>query len=220
MLPISLTHQFADRLPELAHPWRAEPCPSAQLVVLNESLATDLGLDSDELAAESGVDLLSGAKLPASARPVAQAYSGHQFGGFSPLLGDGRALLLGELEAVQGLVDVHLKGSGATPFARGGADGRATLGPMLRELIVSEAMHALGVPTTRSLAVLTTGRPVFRHGREPGAMRRAACVWAHSNTQHCAAMKRCCSGSPTTPSNATTPSLPIPISPISACCVQ
>jgi len=97
MLPISLTHQFADRLPELAHPWRAEPCPSAQLVVLNESLATDLGLDSDELAAESGVDLLSGAKLPASARPVAQAYSGHQFGGFSPLLGDGRALLLGEL---------------------------------------------------------------------------------------------------------------------------
>lgn len=170
MLPISLTHQFADRLPELAHPWRAEPCPSAQLVVLNESLATDLGLDSDELAAESGVDLLSGAKLPASARPVAQAYSGHQFGGFSPLLGDGRALLLGELETVQGLVDVHLKGSGATPFARGGADGRATLGPMLRELIVSEAMHALGVPTTRSLAVLTTGRPVFRHGREPGAI--------------------------------------------------
>ncbi len=139
-------------------------------MVLNESLAQQLGLDAEWLATAEGAGWLTGANLDASARPVAQAYSGHQFGGFSPLLGDGRALLVGELATPGGLVDVHLKGAGATPFARAGADGRATLGPMLRELIVSEAMHALGVPTTRSLAVLTTGRPVFRRGREPGAI--------------------------------------------------
>lgn len=170
MHPIPLTHQFADRLPELSHPWRAEPCPSPQLVVLNESLAHELDLDADWLASADGIRWLTGSNLDADTQPVAQAYSGHQFGGFSPLLGDGRALLLGELSTPSGPVDVHLKGSGPTPFSRAGADGRAALGPMLRELIVSEAMYALGVPTSRSLAVLTTGRPVFRHGREAGAV--------------------------------------------------
>ena len=108
--------------------------------------------------------------MPSGAAPVAQAYAGHQFGGFVPRLGDGRALLLGELVDDEGrLRDVHLKGSGPTPFARGG-DGLAAVGPMLREYIVSEAMHALGVPTTRSLAVVGTGRPVQRETVLPGAV--------------------------------------------------
>ena len=107
---------------------------------------------------------------PSGATPVAQAYAGHQFGGFVPRLGDGRALLLGEIAAADGTVrDLHLKGSGATPFARGG-DGLAAVGPMLREYIVSEAMHALGIPTTRSLAVVATGRPVHRETLLPGAV--------------------------------------------------
>ena len=111
-----------------------------------------------------------GNALPRGAAPVAQAYAGHQFGGFVPRLGDGRALLLGELADGEGRVrDIHLKGSGPTPFARGG-DGLAAVGPMLREYIVSEAMHALGVPTTRSLAVVGTGRPVQRETPLPGAV--------------------------------------------------
>jgi uncharacterized protein YdiU (UPF0061 family) len=111
-----------------------------------------------------------GTRVPGDATPVAQAYAGHQFGGYVPRLGDGRALLLGELvDGHGGLRDIHLKGSGATPFARGG-DGLAVVGPMLREYIVSEAMHALGVPTTRSLAVVATGRPVQRETLLPGAL--------------------------------------------------
>ena len=168
---MKLHHEFADAFPDLSIHWRGEACPAARLMVLNESLVDELGLDADWLRSDEGIGMLTGTRLPADAQPVAQAYAGHQFGGFSPQLGDGRALLVGELRTPAGrLVDVHLKGSGRTPFARGNADGRATLGPMLRELIVSEAMHALGVPSSRSLAVLTTGRQVFRHGREPGAV--------------------------------------------------
>jgi uncharacterized protein YdiU (UPF0061 family) len=111
-----------------------------------------------------------GNHVPEGATPVAQAYAGHQFGGYSPLLGDGRALLLGEVADRSGRIrDVHLKGSGRTPFARAG-DGRAVVGPMLREYLVSEAMHALGIPTTRSLAVVATGRQVRRDGMLPGAV--------------------------------------------------
>ena len=114
--------------------------------------------------------LLVGNLVPGGATPVAQAYAGHQFGGFVPRLGDGRALLLGELTDANGrLRDLHLKGSGRTPFARGG-DGLAAVGPMLREYVVSEAMHALGIPTTRSLAVVATGRPVRRETVLPGAV--------------------------------------------------
>ena len=114
--------------------------------------------------------LLVGNLVPDGATPVAQAYAGHQFGGYAPRLGDGRALLLGEVVDADGrLRDLHLKGSGRTPFARGG-DGLAAVGPMLREYVVSEAMHALGIPTTRSLAVVATGRPVRRETVLPGAV--------------------------------------------------
>jgi uncharacterized protein YdiU (UPF0061 family) len=161
--------RFARELPELALPWRAEEVAEPRLVVLNEPLAADLGLAPASLRSADGVALLVGA-VGAGAAPVAQAYAGHQFGHYSPRLGDGRALLLGELVDTDGnLRDVHLKGSGRTPFSRGG-DGFAALGPMLREYVVSEAMHALGIPTTRALAVVATGRPVPRETVLPGAV--------------------------------------------------
>lgn len=144
--------------------------PDARLLVLNEPLAGELKLDSTWLRSSEGVRFLVGSLLPSGAVPVAQAYAGHQFGGFVPRLGDGRALLLGEIADTDGrLYDIHLKGSGRTPFARGG-DGLAVVGPMLREYIVSEAMHALGIPTTRSLAVVGTGRQVQRETPLPGAL--------------------------------------------------
>ncbi|MGY1594194.1 YdiU family protein [Geodermatophilus sp. SYSU D00708] len=167
---VVLHDRFARELPELAVPWRAEEAPSPRLLVLNDRLAAELGLDPAALRSEDGVGLLVGTSLPADAHPVAQAYAGHQFGWYSPRLGDGRALLLGELTDADGrLRELHLKGSGRTPFSRGG-DGLAALGPMLREYVVSEGMHALGVPTTRSLAVVATGRPVRRETLLPGAV--------------------------------------------------
>jgi serine/tyrosine/threonine adenylyltransferase len=167
---VSLGDRFARDLPELALPWRAEEPPDPRLLLLNEPLAAELGLDAGVLRGDDGVRLLVGVSLPVGATPVAQAYAGHQFGGYSPRLGDGRALLLGELvDADGGLRDLHLKGSGRTPFARGG-DGMAAVGPMLREYVVSEAMHALGIPTTRSLAVVATGRTVQRETPLPGAV--------------------------------------------------
>ncbi|SDQ95483.1 YdiU family protein [Microbacterium sp. cf332] len=167
---LSLSHDFADALPALARPWSADPAPDPRLLVLNEGLAAEMGLDAAFLRSPAGVALLVGAALPEGAQPVAQAYAGHQFGGFSPRLGDGRALLLGEVAAPDGsLRDLHLKGSGPTPFARAG-DGLAAVGPMLREYVMSEAMHALGIPTTRSLAVVATGRDVLRETALPGAV--------------------------------------------------
>ena len=167
---VTFDGRFARELAELAVPWQAEEAPSPELLVLNGKLATDLGLDPQYLRSPEGVRLLVGNHVPAGATPVAQAYAGHQFGGYSPLLGDGRALLLGEVTDRAGrLLDVHLKGSGRTPFARAG-DGRAVVGPMLREYIVSEAMHALHIPTTRSLAVVATGRQVRRDDMLPGAV--------------------------------------------------
>jgi uncharacterized protein YdiU (UPF0061 family) len=167
---VTLEDRFARDLPELARPWRAEEPPDPRLLLLNEPLATELGLDAAALRSADGVRLLAGVSLPVGATPVAQAYAGHQFGGYSPRLGDGRALLLGELVGPDGAVrDLHLKGSGRTPFARGG-DGLAAVGPMLREYVVSEAMHALGIPTTRSLAVVATGRVVQRETPLPGAV--------------------------------------------------
>jgi serine/tyrosine/threonine adenylyltransferase len=167
---VNLQNRFARELPELAVRWQAAATSDAQLLLLNEPLAAELGLDVDWLRTADGLRFLSGQLVPSGATPVAQAYSGHQFGGYVPRLGDGRALLLGELEDAEGRVrDIHLKGSGATPFARAG-DGLAAVGPMLREYVVSEAMHALGVPTTRSLAVLATGRPVLRETTLPGAV--------------------------------------------------
>ncbi|MDI3331657.1 MAG: YdiU family protein [Micrococcus sp.] len=241
---LALQAHFAADLPELSVPWRAEDTPAPRLLVLNEPLAAELGLDpgwlrtpdglrfltgtgvvpddgapasadgaspkagaegtsastgpgtsdgatevASDSAANGATDLASGtaavgvsATGPASGptaaeaavalgTPIAQAYAGHQFGVYVPRLGDGRALLLGELVGAEGrLRDVHLKGSGPTPFARGG-DGRAAVGPMLREYLVSEAMHALGIPSTRSLAVVRTGRTVLREdGPLPGAL--------------------------------------------------
>jgi serine/tyrosine/threonine adenylyltransferase len=157
-------------LPEMAVRWQAETFPELRLLALNEPLATELGLDAAWLRSADGLRFLVGNLVPGDAAPVAQAYAGHQFGGYVPRLGDGRALLLGELVGADGRVrDIHLKGSGATPFARGG-DGLAAVGPMLREYIISEAMHAFGVPTTRSLAVVGTGCPVQRETQLPGAV--------------------------------------------------
>ena len=140
----------------------AEP----RIVKVNRPLAELLGVDADKL----GADILSGNAIPERADPIALAYAGHQFGHFVPQLGDGRAILLGEVVGKDGKRrDIQLKGAGRTPFSRGG-DGRAALGPVLREYIVSEAMHALGVPTTRALAAVTTGEPVFREETLPGAV--------------------------------------------------
>jgi uncharacterized protein YdiU (UPF0061 family) len=167
---IALGNHFARELPEMAVRWQAEAALEPRLLVLNEALAGELGLDAGWLRSPDGLGLLVGAAVPAGAEPVAQAYAGHQFGGFVPRLGDGRALLLGELcDAAGHRRDLHLKGSGRTPFARGG-DGLAVVGPMLREYVVSEAMHALGIPTTRSLAVVATGHSVQRETSLPGAV--------------------------------------------------
>jgi uncharacterized protein YdiU (UPF0061 family) len=146
------------------------PVASPKLVKLNRPLALHLGLDPDWLAGPEGVEILAGKRVPDGADPIAMAYAGHQFGHFVPQLGDGRAILLGEVIDADGVRrDIQLKGSGPTPFSRRG-DGRAALGPVLREYIVSEAMAALGIPTTRSLAAVVTGENVVRETLLPGAV--------------------------------------------------
>ncbi len=161
---------FVRELAGLYEPWKGAEVENPALLVLNGPLAGELGLDLDELKAPQGVAALAGSTVPEGAEPVAQAYAGHQFGGYSPRLGDGRALLLGEVVDAHGVrQDLHLKGSGKTPFARAG-DGRAAVGPMLREFAISEAMHALGIPTARALAVVATNEPVRREALLPGAV--------------------------------------------------
>ena len=163
-------NSFARELEGLYEPWQAAPAPDPRLLVLNQGLAAELGADPAKLMTDAGVAVLAGNATPEGAAPVAQAYSGHQFGGFSPRLGDGRALLVGEVIDANGeRRDLHLKGSGRTPFARGG-DGKAAVGPMLREYVIGEAMHALGIPTTRTLAVVATGDHVARETMLPGAV--------------------------------------------------
>lgn len=158
------------RLPEpLFSPQGPTPVQAPKLMLLNQPLATALGLNAEALQSEDGVAVLAGNRIPDGALPLAQAYAGHQFGHFT-MLGDGRAVLLGEQITPTGRrFDIQLKGAGRTPYSRGG-DGRAALGPMLREYIISEAMHALGIPTTRSLAVVATGQSVFREAPLPGAL--------------------------------------------------
>lgn len=142
---------------------------SPKVAIFNEPLAISLGLNIEALRSENGTAVFAGNKIPEGASPLAQAYAGHQFGHFT-MLGDGRAVLLGEQVTPNGeRFDIQLKGSGRTPYSRGG-DGRAALGPMLREYIISEAMHGLGIPTTRSLAVVSTGEPVIRETDLPGAI--------------------------------------------------
>jgi uncharacterized protein YdiU (UPF0061 family) len=157
-------------LPELFFV-RQKPVPvrAPEIVLFNDELAQELGLSPESLSGKEGAAIFVGNTIPAGGDPIAQAYAGHQFGGFA-MLGDGRAVLLGEQITPAGdRVDLQLKGSGQTPFSRRG-DGRAALGPMLREYLISEAMHALGIPTTRSLAVVTTGEPVFRETPLQGAI--------------------------------------------------
>ena len=164
-----LEHTYAD-LPALFHASVAPtPVRDPQFVMFNTVLATALGLDVPMLDAPAGAAILAGNVMPEGAHPLAQAYAGHQFGHFTAL-GDGRAILLGEqITPDARRVDVQLKGAGPTPYSRRG-DGRAALGPMLRELVISEAMHALGIPTSRSLAVVSTGEPVYRERALPGAV--------------------------------------------------
>src|SRR5438093_2524951 len=146
------------------------PVAAPRLIKLTRALAVHLGLDPDVLESQEGAEILAGKSLPDGADPIAMAYAGHQFGQFVPQLGDGRAILLGEVIDTDGVRrDIQLKGSGPTPFSRRG-DGRAALGPVLREYIVSEAMSALGIPTTRSLAAVVTGEHVIRETALPGAV--------------------------------------------------
>ena len=159
----ALPERFYTKMPPTAV---AEP----SLIALNEGLAEALGLNASDLSQGDGLAMLAGNLVPGGATPLAQVYAGHQFGGWSPQLGDGRAILLGEVVSPGGQrFDIQLKGSGPTPYSRMG-DGRAWLGPVLREYIVSEAMHALGVPTTRALAAVATGETVVREAPFPGAV--------------------------------------------------
>ncbi len=159
------------RLPEAFYA-RVDPTPvhAPRWIALNRGLAEELGIDPDALESEEGLAILSGNRVPEGAEPIAMAYAGHQFGGFVPSLGDGRANLLGEVVDRNGVRrDIHLKGSGPTPFSRRG-DGRSALGPVLREYIVSEAMAALGIPTTRALAAIWSGERVYREKTDPGGV--------------------------------------------------
>ena len=151
---------------------RLSPTPVAKphLIKFNESLAAELGVDARGLDPDEVAAIFAGNAVPQGAEPIAMTYAGHQFGNFVPQLGDGRAILLGEVVDRSGVRrDIQLKGAGRTPFSRRG-DGRAALGPVLREYLVSEAMHALGIPTTRALAAVLTGEAVFRERQLPGAV--------------------------------------------------
>jgi uncharacterized protein YdiU (UPF0061 family) len=166
----SFDNTYARDLEGLYVPWKAAAVAEPKLIKLNHALAEELGLNAAALDTPEGALIFSGNQLPPGATTIAQAYAGHQFGGFSPQLGDGRALLLGEVIDKNGKRrDIAFKGSGRTPFSRGG-DGKAALGPVLREYLIGEAMHALGIPTTRALAAVTTGETVRRERNLPGAV--------------------------------------------------
>jgi serine/tyrosine/threonine adenylyltransferase len=170
MQPFPFDNTYARELPGLYVACKPASVPAPRLVFFNEALAAELTLDVATLQGPDGAALFAGNALPDGAEPIAQAYAGHQFGGFSAQLGDGRALLLGELIDQAGVRrDIAFKGSGRTPFSRGG-DGKAAIGPVLREVLMGEAMHALGIPTTRALAATTTGEPVYRDQALPGAV--------------------------------------------------
>jgi uncharacterized protein YdiU (UPF0061 family) len=161
-------NSYASDLPGFGAPWEPTDVPDVHIIRLNDALARSLGLDPDELQTRPLV--FTGSAIPTGAEPIAQVYAGHQFGNFSPQLGDGRAVLLGEVVDPAGRrFDIALKGSGRTPFSRGG-DGKAALGPVLREYLMGEAMHALGVPTTRALVAASTGEMVRREVLLPGAV--------------------------------------------------
>ena len=167
---IPFSHTYARELPGYYAPCQPERVPAPTLLFFNRGLAEDLQLGLGGQSDSMLANLFSGNALPKEAEPIAQAYSGHQFGQFNPQLGDGRALLIGEvIDRLGRRRDIALKGSGRTPFSRRGA-GKAAVGPMLREVLIGEAMHALGIPTTRALAVVATGEPVRRERLLPGAI--------------------------------------------------
>ncbi|MCB0140815.1 MAG: YdiU family protein [Caldilineaceae bacterium] len=170
MIKFDFDNSYARELEGFYVSWEGAAAPSPMVIKMNHALAGELQLDAQALNSAEGAAILAGAVVPEGAMPLAQAYAGHQFGGFSPRLGDGRALLLGEvIDQRRVRRDIHLKGSGRTPFSRGG-DGKAVLGPVLREYLMGEAMHALGIPTTRALAAVTTGETIYREGPQPGAV--------------------------------------------------
>ena len=166
----ALESTYATALEGFGASWRPVAVPETRVVRLNEALAKRLGLDVGELRTDDAIAVLAGSATPEGATPISQVYAGHQFGNFNPQLGDGRAVVLGEIVDSHGdRFDLALKGSGRTPFSRGG-DGKAGLTPVLREYLMGEAMHALGVPTTRALAAVTTGEMIRRERVEPGAV--------------------------------------------------
>jgi uncharacterized protein YdiU (UPF0061 family) len=167
---LGLENSYAEKLEGLYEPWTPRGFGEPSLLQLNHELIGELGLPSS-LVEKHAAGLFSGSLLPADSVPLAQAYAGHQFGGFSPQLGDGRATLIGEVIDPSGQrFDLQLKGSGPTPFSRGG-DGKAAIGPVLREYLIGEAMHRLGVRTTRALAAVSTGENIRRpEGLRPGAV--------------------------------------------------
>lgn len=163
-------NSYARELDGAYAPWPPATVPAPHWLWFNRALADELGLDSAALAGDAGLAVFAGNAVPEGAQPIAQAYAGHQFGGFSPQLGDGRALLLGEvIDRAGRRRDIAFKGSGRTPFSRGG-DGKAAVGPVLREVLIGEAMHALGIPTTRALAAVATGETIYRERPLPGAV--------------------------------------------------
>ena len=167
---LKLSHRYASELVGLHAPWPPSTAPSPRWLAVNRPLAEALGLSPDALEGPEGLAIFSGNAKPSGAVPIAQAYAGHQFGQFNPQLGDGRAVLLGELTDRAGrLRDIAFKGSGRTPFSRGG-DGKAAIGPVLREYVMGEAMHALGIPTTRALGAVATGEQIYRDRPLPGAL--------------------------------------------------
>lgn len=169
-LGAAFDNSYARSLEGMYAPWQGAQVPAPRLARLNTALALELGLNPVFLKTADGAAILAGSAPIEGTSPLAMVYAGHQFGGFSPQLGDGRALLVGEIIDQRGhRRDIHLKGSGPTPFSRNG-DGKATLGPVLREYLIGEAMHALGVPSTRALAAVLTGEDVYRETALPGAV--------------------------------------------------
>ncbi|MDG2045750.1 MAG: YdiU family protein [Halioglobus sp.] len=170
MAPIVFDNSFAGLPGQFYTHQTPAPASAPEAIRVNRHLATQLGIDANWLDSEAGTQVIAGNAVPPGAEPLASVYAGHQFGGYNPQLGDGRAILLGEILSLEGRrFDLQLKGSGPTPYSRGG-DGRSPIGPVLREYVVSEAMHRLGVPTTRALAAATTGDKVQRDELYPGAV--------------------------------------------------
>ena len=169
-MELNFDNSFAKELKDFYEFTKADKSTSPKLIKFNESLAKKLGPEWEKLKSNNGLLIFSGNEVPKGSQPLSQAYSGHQFGGFSPLLGDGRAILLGEVIDKDNIrKDIQLKGSGRTIFSRGG-DGKSSLGPVLREYLISEAMHSLNIPTTRALAAVSSGDDVFREKALPGGI--------------------------------------------------